>query len=113
MPHIGYARVSTDEQNLDAQLDELKKRCDKVFTDKISGVKSERPGLQQCLEYMRAGDVLVITKLDRLARSLKDLIEIVSFLKEREIAVVYTGPKKLDHPLSNIAGRARAADLIK
>jgi len=88
MAEIGYARVSTEEQNLDAQLDELNKRCDRVFTDKASGAKAERPGLDECFEYLRKGDVLVITKLDRLARSLKDLIEIVETLKKRGVDVV-------------------------
>lgn len=86
--YIGYARVSTEEQNLDSQLDLLGEKCEKVFTEKVSGAKSDRPKLQQCLEYMRSGDVLVISKLDRLARSLKDLIRIVETLKERDISII-------------------------
>ena len=88
MAYIGYARVSTHEQNLDAQIDELKKLCDKIFTDKASGAKSERTGLQDCFDYMRESDTLVITKLDRLARSLKDLVSIVETLKERKINLI-------------------------
>lgn len=88
MAKIGYARVSTEDQNLDSQMDDLNKICEKIFTDKISGSKSERPGLHQCLEFLRAGDVLVITKLDRLARSLKDLISLVEALRSRNIGVI-------------------------
>lgn len=85
MATIGYARVSTEEQNLDAQIDALNQRCDKVFTEKISSRKGARPELQKCLEYLRPGDVLVVTKLDRLARGLKELIQLVDDLKTREI----------------------------
>jgi DNA invertase Pin-like site-specific DNA recombinase len=85
---VGYARVSTDDQNLDSQIDELSKRCEKIFTDKISGVKTDRPGLKQCLEFLRGGDILIITKFDRLGRSLKDLIQIVEMLKERNISII-------------------------
>jgi DNA invertase Pin-like site-specific DNA recombinase len=85
---IGYARVSTSDQHLDSQMDELNKRCEKIFTDKMSGAKSERPGLLQCMEFLREGDTLVITKLDRLGRSLKDLIQIVETLKSRGISII-------------------------
>lgn len=78
---IGYARVSSLEQNLDAQLDELKQAgCEKIFTDKASGAKEERVGLKEALEYVRAGDCLVVFKLDRLARSLKQLVKFVDYL---------------------------------
>jgi DNA invertase Pin-like site-specific DNA recombinase len=85
MSNIGYARVSTAEQNLDAQLDALRQRCEKIFSDKISSRKDERPGLQRCLDYLRAGDVLVVVKLDRLARSMKELIQLVDDLEKRKI----------------------------
>ena len=83
---VGYARVSTHEQNLSLQIDELKKSgCTKIFTDKISGSKSERPGLQEALDYLRVGDSLVVWRLDRLGRSLKHLIEIITRLEEGKI----------------------------
>lgn len=89
MAKIGYARVSTEDQHLEGQLDELNKICERVFTDKLSGGRCEnRIGLQNCMEFLREGDVLVITKLDRLARSLKDLISIVETLKSRNIGVI-------------------------
>jgi len=86
---IGYARVSTEEQSFDSQLDEFKKlNCCRVFSEKVSGAKTERPELQKCLEYLRAGDTLVITKLDRLARSLKDLLEIINRLEAEEKNII-------------------------
>ena len=85
---IGYARVSTADQNLDLQTDALKKAsCEKLYCDKISGVKADRPGLTQALEVARAGDALVIWRLDRLGRSIKDLIQISETLKARSIAL--------------------------
>lgn len=83
---IGYARVSTHEQNLDMQIDALKQAgCDKIFTDKISSLKQERKGLQEALEFLRPGDVLVVWKLDRLGRTLKQLIELVAMFNQKEI----------------------------
>jgi DNA invertase Pin-like site-specific DNA recombinase len=82
---IGYARVSTEDQNLDGQVDALQKAgCDEIYKEKASGV-SERAVLDQAIRYLRAGDTLVVTKLDRLGRSLKKLIELVEELKNREI----------------------------
>jgi DNA invertase Pin-like site-specific DNA recombinase len=83
---VGYARVSTLEQHIDLQLDALTHAgCEKIFRDTISGAKSERPGLSQAIEFMRQGDVLVVWKLDRLGRSLRDLIDIVSTLRHQGI----------------------------
>lgn len=83
---VGYARVSTEDQHLHLQTDALKKAgCDKVFTDEMSGAKSERPGLTEALTFLRQGDTLVVWRLDRLGRSLKDLLERVEDLKKRQI----------------------------
>lgn len=70
---IGYARVSTQDQNLDLQLEALKQAgCSKFFDDKISGSRAERPGLVKVLEILREGDTLVVWKLDRIGRSVKN-----------------------------------------
>ncbi|MGB7917500.1 MAG: recombinase family protein [Rhodomicrobium sp.] len=83
---IGYARVSTRDQNHDLQLDALSEAgCRKIFEEKLSAANRDRPQLQAALDYVRAGDTLVVWKLDRLARSLKQLIETVEMLAEREI----------------------------
>lgn len=72
---IGYARVSTEDQHLHMQEDALKNvGCEEVFTDIASGTKSQRPGLEKALSYLREGDILVVWKLDRLGRSLQNLI---------------------------------------
>lgn len=85
---VGYARVSTQDQDPALQLDALKATgCEKVFTEKASGAQRERPQLQAALDYMREGDTLVIWKLDRLARSLKQLIETVEGLAARGIGL--------------------------
>lgn len=81
---IGYARVSTDDQSLDSQTDALSAAgAEKVFADKISGSRRARPELDKMLEQLREGDVVTVTKYDRLARSLKDLLEIVEAIRER------------------------------
>lgn len=83
---IGYARVSTNEQNLDLQLDALDKAgAEKVFTDTASGSKTARPGLDEALSHLRSGDTLVVWRLDRLGRSLRHLIDTVQALSERGI----------------------------
>jgi DNA invertase Pin-like site-specific DNA recombinase len=83
---IGYARVSTEDQNLDLQLDALKEAgCKKIFQDKISGVKEDRYGLLQVLEIVRSGDTLVVWKLDRLGRSLQHLILVIDELRGRDV----------------------------
>lgn len=81
---IGYARVSTDDQNLDAQTDALKAAgAERIFADKISGVKRDRPELSAMLDQLRLGDVVVVAKYDRLARSLRDLLDLVETIKDR------------------------------
>ena len=85
---IGYARISTQDQNLDLQNDELKNAgCKKIFEEVASGSKSDRPVLQQAIDFCREGDILVVWKLDRFGRSLKDLIEKVRDLKEKKIGL--------------------------
>jgi DNA invertase Pin-like site-specific DNA recombinase len=83
---IGYARVSTQDQNLDLQVDALiKAGCQKIFDDKISGSRSERAGLAKALEMLRDGDTLVVWKLDRLGRSVKNLVDLVGDLQNQGI----------------------------
>ena len=83
---VGYARVSTHEQNLSLQKDALKHTgCAKIFQDQVSGAKKERLGLQAATEYVREGDTLVVWRLNRLGRSLKHLIETVTTLEERGV----------------------------
>jgi len=83
---IGYARVSTTDQTLALQQDALEKAgCTKIFTDTASGAKAERIGLEDALSYVRKGDTLVVWRLDRLGRSLRDLIDTISKLEARAI----------------------------
>lgn len=84
---IGYCRVSTKEQNPDLQLRALKKAgCKTIYTDKESGTLRKRTYLERCLKELKAGDVLVVWKLDRLGRSLRDLIALLDDLKARGVA---------------------------
>ena len=87
MSIVGYARVSTIGQSLDVQLDKLKPICDKVFQEKKSGATAQRLQLKACLNYLREKDTLVITKLDRLARSTFHLTQIAESLKEQGIGL--------------------------
>lgn len=83
---IGYARVSTDDQNLSLQLDALKVAgCEQLFTEKISGAANARPGLEQALSHLRPGDTLIVWKLDRLGRTVKGLVELVADLEQRGV----------------------------
>jgi len=83
---VGYARVSTQDQNLELQLDALNSAgCEKVYQDKASGAKTDRPGLDDLLAFIRDGDTLVVWRLDRLGRTLRHLIETVADLEERGI----------------------------
>lgn len=83
---VGYARVSSTDQNLDLQRDALYAAgCARVFEDKVSGAKTERAGLEAALDYVRAGDTLAVWRLDRLGRSLPHLISTVSDLEDRGV----------------------------
>jgi DNA invertase Pin-like site-specific DNA recombinase len=82
----GYARVSTDDQNADMQHAALKKdRCKKIFTDTLPGGTTKRPALLRCLKTLKHGDSLTVWKLDRLGRSLRDLITMLDDLKQRGV----------------------------
>jgi len=84
--YIGYARVSTDDQNLDLQRDALEKaNCEQIYADQVSGTKARRPGLETALSHLRSGDTLVVWRLDRLGRSLRHLIDTVTDLQEKGI----------------------------
>ena len=84
MAIIGYARVSSVGQSLDVQLDKLK-HCDKLFQEKRSGISSKRPQLKACLEYIREGDTLMVTRLDRLARSTLHLCQLADQLERKQV----------------------------
>jgi DNA invertase Pin-like site-specific DNA recombinase len=86
---IGYARVSTPGQKLDAQLDALTQAgCMKTFTDQVSGLTADRPGWDQLMAYVRPGDTVVITELSRMTRSLVHLLEVVRDFEQREIELI-------------------------
>src|SRR5215475_13415965 len=99
MTTVGYARVSSLWQDLAIQLEKLKD-CDKVFKEKRSGVDAGRPELKACLEYLRDGDTLLVTKLDRLARSTSDLYRIISQLAEKGVSF-----KVIDDPSIDTSSR--------
>jgi DNA invertase Pin-like site-specific DNA recombinase len=83
---IGYARVSTEDQNLSMQLDALTKAaCEKIYQEKISSREAHRPALEEAMTHLRKGDILVVWKLDRLGRSLKELIGLVNQLADKGI----------------------------
>lgn len=118
---IGYARVSTLEQRLDLQQDALRTAgCERIFTDTASGAKTERPGVVAALEACRAGDILVVWKLDRLGRSLAHLIETVQALAVRSVGfrslqehldTTTSGGKLIFHLFASLAEFER--DLIR
>ncbi|GAB2553301.1 recombinase family protein [Spirosoma aerophilum] len=100
---LGYARVSTQDQNLALQLDALNAAgCSKIFQEKASGSKTERPELKRLLEIIREGDTLMIWKLDRLGRSLNHLIEIVTQLEQQHIGLV-----SLNDPIDTTTAQGR------
>jgi DNA invertase Pin-like site-specific DNA recombinase len=118
---IGYARVSTQEQTLALQQDALTQAgCERIFTDAISGMQAERPGLAEALKFARPGDTVVVWRLDRLGRSLKHLIETITALNARgvgfkslteQIDTTTSGGKLIFHVFGALAEFER--DLIR
>lgn len=89
MARLGYARVSSREQNLDSQMDMLTKAgCDKIFEDKASGARESRPGWDKLSEYLRPGDTIVVAELSRMTRSLMHLLSLVKDLEQKNIQIV-------------------------
>ena len=100
---VGYARVSTNSQNLELQIDALEKAgCEKIYRDIASGARTERPALNEMVNNLRPGDVLVIWKLDRLGRSLNHLIGLVNDLIEKKI-----GLQSLNDPIDTTTAQGR------
>jgi DNA invertase Pin-like site-specific DNA recombinase len=100
---IGYARVSTKDQNFGLQIDALQKAgCEKLYREVVSGARTERPVLDRVVDSLRTGDVLVIWKLDRLGRSLKHLVELVNTLRERGV-----GLQSLNDPIDTTTPQGR------
>ena len=86
---IGYARVSTSSQNLDRQIEELKRySCEKIYTDKFTGTKYNRPGFEDMMAYAREGDEIIVTELSRLGRTTKELLILVDELKKKNISII-------------------------
>lgn len=100
---FGYARVSTRDQNLNLQIDDLLANgCEKIFQETVSGANVARPELNRLLEQVRSGDVIIIWKLDRLGRSLKHLVTLISELMERGV-----GLKSLNDPIDTTSSQGR------
>jgi DNA invertase Pin-like site-specific DNA recombinase len=100
---IGYARVSTKEQNLDLQHDALKKEgCEKIFEEVMTGSKKDRPTLTRLMEVVRSGDVIVVWKLDRMGRSLKHLVDVVGKLLDMGVGI-----KSINDPIDTTNSHGR------
>jgi len=100
---LGYARVSTRDQNPDLQIDQLRQAgCEQIFQETVSGASAERPVLNSLLKQVRAGDVIVIWKLDRLGRSLRHLVDLVSTLMEKGVDL-----KSLQDPIDTTRSQGR------
>ena len=111
---VGYARVSTPGQEFDLQMDALKEAgCERLYSDVASGAKAARPGLAEALDYLRASDTLIVWRLDRLGRSLSDLIEVVKYLQDKgvgfralqeQIDTTSAGGKLIFHVFGGVGG---------
>ncbi|WP_289170014.1 recombinase family protein, partial [uncultured Pseudoalteromonas sp.] len=100
---FGYARVSTKDQDLSVQLSKLNEHgVDRVYSEKISGKNTNRPELERLLEQLRSGDTIVITKIDRLARNMRDFQNIVHDLNERGVSL-----KIIDHNIDTTSSQGR------
>ena len=85
---LGYARVSTQDQNLDRQTDQLhQSSCERIFHEKVTGTKKERPELDKLLDQLRSGDTVIVMELTRLSRSVKDLFALVDTLHQKEAVI--------------------------
>ncbi|PCF77768.1 resolvase [Staphylococcus intermedius] len=104
MAKIGYARVSTISQSLETQINLLKAEgCIKIFSEKVSGKKTNRSKLDECLKYLREDDILVVTKIDRLGRTTKQLIDLASWLQEHNIELkILDGNFNMNSPLGKM-----------
>lgn len=104
MAKIGYARVSTISQSLETQINLLKAEgCIKIFSEKVSGKKTNRSKLDECLKYLREDDVLVVTKIDRLGRTTKQLIDLASWLQDHNIELkILDGNFNMNSPLGKM-----------
>ena len=99
---IGYARVSTKDQNLDRQIDRLKEAgCEKIFQDKMSGKSKERLELHKCIDQLRKGDVLVVTELSRFARSMKDVVDMTVQLEAAVVNLIVLDSEWIDTTTPN------------
>ena len=96
---IGYIRVSTVDQNTERQLTDV--QLDKVFEDKVSGSTIDRPQLKVCLDYLRDGDDLWVHSIDRLARNLQDLLNIIALLREKGVTLHFKKESMIFHPESD------------
>lgn len=86
---FGYARVSTADQNLERQIDQLNNcRCERIFQEKITGAKKDRPELMKLLDMLREGDIIIVTELTRLSRSVKDLFELIEIIHQKKSNIV-------------------------
>lgn len=104
MSKVGYARVSTVDQSLDIQIDKLRDiGCDKIFSDTASGSDTKRPGLKELMSYLRSGDNIVVTRVDRIARSVLDLQQLVSTLKTSGITL-----SAIEQPVSTDSASGKA-----
>lgn len=101
---IGYARVSTQDQSLDSQIDALKKAgCEQIFSEKITGTKTDRAKLNEALSHLRSGDTLVVTKLDRLGRTTKGLVDLMDGFKKSNIKLkILDGDFATDTPMGEM-----------